>query len=274
MASTPPVTSSNSRSYTSTILPESRFPSVEEIQEAMLMAEGSIEAAEYLALRIRELAANSKLMKNSPELRDNIFAAVDKFVEAVKFKLTASNEAWDGEVSEDSDLQNMHKNIVAIAIKELGDKQLAALKIDYAIGDDGRYIRAYTSNTGALDPATASNLDKVFNAWLASKGYIIKGGYIYGANADTKEERNRLSAAEVKKLLAEGGLLEYMAANGVKGNVSMKAHDDSGAAQAKKEVASAVDRAGQVERTPAADAGSSPKAETEETPSAGAPPSH
>ncbi|EHL30769.1 hypothetical protein [Legionella drancourtii] len=230
----------------------SRFPSTTEIKSAMEMAGSSIEGTEYLVSRIKKLAENSKLLSKSPELKANVIAAIEQFAEYVKFKLTTHGQPWSGQRIETSDLKNMQKNIAESAAKELTGK-LSEVKLDYAVSEKGHYVRGYSSNNGALDSKSVESLDKLFNAWLASKDYVIKGGYLYSANDSVQGENMRISADVVKKLMAEGGLQEFMAEKGF--NTSMKARDYPGEqkeAQAQQEVEYAVEQANRVseERAP------------------------
>lgn len=227
---------------TSSIASSSRFPTTDEIKEAMEMAGASIEGAQYLAARVKNLAANSKFMNKSPELRDNIIAAVDKFVEYVEFKLTANGQPWSGQQVETSDLRNMQENIAEAAAKELSGK-LTDVRLDYAVSEKGHFVRGYAAGKGALNPEEAETIDKFFNGWLASEGYKIKAGFLYNINAETVEE-NRISEDVVKEKIADGSLEKYMAEKGV--NATLRTRDYPGApkeARVKREVEAAVDKA-------------------------------
>lgn len=255
----------------------SRFPSTTEIKSAMEMAGGSIEGTEYLVSRIKKLADSSKLLSKSPELKANVIAAIEQFAEYVKFKLTANGQPWSGQRVESSDLKNMQKNIAESAVKELTGK-LTSVKLDYAVSEKGHYVRGYSADSGALDSKSVESLDQLFNAWLASKDYIIKGGFLYNANDSVQSENTRISPDVVKKLMAEGGLAEFMAEKGF--NASMKVRDYPGEqkeTQAKQKVESAVEQASRVseEREPDVEPASrvseerEPDVEPEEAPSSG-----
>ncbi|MDR3504129.1 MAG: hypothetical protein P4L79_16295 [Legionella sp.] len=192
-----------------------RFPTTEEIKSSMETAGATIEGAEYLASRVRELATKSKFLGKNPELKENIIAAVDKFVDYVRFKLTVNGQPWSGQQVETSDLKNMQNNLAEAAVKEMAGK-VSDVKVDYAISADGHYVRGYSSSDGGVAPETVSNLDKVFNAWLASNDCVIKGGFIFKANDPVQNEKTRVSPEEIKKLMDEGGLEEYMANKGIK----------------------------------------------------------
>jgi hypothetical protein len=227
----------------STIKSISRFPKSDEIQEAMKMAGGSIDAAEYLLKRIKTLADEAKFLTKAPELKANVIAAVEKFVEYVQFKLTANGQPWAGQHVETSDMKNMQKNIAEAAAKELTGK-LNEVKLDYAISEKGHYVRGYSSNTGALDSESVASLDKLFNAWLASKDYLVKSGFIYNANDTVQSENTRINPEIIKQLLEDGSLEEFMLSKGV--NAELRARDYPGEqkeAQAKQEVSSAIKEA-------------------------------
>lgn len=253
---------------TSSIVSSSRFPTTDEIKEAMEMAGASIEGAQYLAARVKDLAANSKFMNKSPELRDNIIAAVEKYAEYVQYKLTINAQTWSGQQVENAE-SNMQKNIDEATddqIRRIRGKITDNIRLDYAVSEKGHFVRAYTADKGALNPKEVDAIDNVFNKWLKTKDYKIKEGYLYKVN-DKTEENNRISEDVVKKLISDGGLKEYMAEKeGV--NATMRTRDYPGEpkeARAKREVEAAVDKAATVRAT---EEPSVP--EVPETPQAGA----
>lgn len=219
----------------------SRFPTTDEIGVAMELAGSTIEGAEYLAFRIRELADKSNELNKNSGLKNNIIAAVDKYVEYVKFKLTANGQPWSGQEIEVSDLKNMQNNIAAAAVKELSG-ELADLKIDYAVSSEGHYVRGYSSDNGGVSVDTVSNLDKIFNAWLAAKDYVIKDGFIYNAQDMVQSEHTRVNADIIKQLIADGGLKEFMTAKGIS-NIEVRERPYPGeekVVQAKQDAEAAV----------------------------------
>ncbi len=229
----------------STILPPSRFPTSSELKDAMEIAGSSVEAAEYLAQRVNELAENSKVLKKSPDLKQNVLSAVTRFVDYVKFKFLTKEQPWAGQSVETSHMKNMQQNLAEEALNDL-DEELTEVRMDYAVSEAGHYVRGYSSENGALEPEAVSAVDKLFNAWLASKNYLIKGGYLYPADSTAQEVSNRLNAETVKNLLADGTLNEYMEQQGI--DLDMHTREYPGEqkeAEAKQQVQAAVERAEQ-----------------------------
>lgn len=187
----------------------SRFPTIQEIKMAMELAGSTIDGAEYLNTRIKSYAEKLPL-----EVKREVTSALDSFVESVKFKLTAHGQPWSGQQIEVSDFKNMQKNIADSAAKELHGK-LTDIRLDYAVNEKGHYIRGYTADSGAMDSESVNALDNLFNAWLATKDYLVKDGYLYNANDLTQDEQNRINPDEIKELMAEGGLQEFMASKGI-----------------------------------------------------------
>ncbi|MFJ1269739.1 hypothetical protein ACD661_14335 [Legionella lytica] len=225
---------------------EQRFPTTQEIKPAMETAGATIEGAEYLSSRVSDLASKSKFLAKNPELKDNIIAAVEKFVDYVRFKLTVNGQPWSGQEVETSDLKNMQANLADAAVKEMAGK-VSDIKVDYAISAQGHYIRGYSSSEGAVSPDTVNNLDKVFNAWLASKDHVIKGGFIYPMDAKEQNEGTRATPEQIKKLMDEGGLKDYMANKGI--TLQTKERDYPGetkAVEAEKEAEFAVGRVAKI----------------------------
>ncbi|USQ14006.1 hypothetical protein J2N86_01270 [Legionella lytica] len=191
-----------------------RFPTTQEVKSAMETAGTTIDGAEYLASRVRDLATKSKFLSKNPELKENIIAAVDKFADYVRFKLTVNGQPWSGQQLETSDLKNMQNNLADAAVREMAGK-VSDIKVDYAVSAGGHYVRGYSSSDGAVPPETVGTLDKVFNAWLASKDHVIKGGFIYHIDDKVQNESTRISQDEIQKLMDEGGLKDYMANKGI-----------------------------------------------------------
>jgi hypothetical protein len=201
----------------------SRFPATSEMRWGMETA-NSIEGANYLLQRIKELADDSKFLNKSPELKANVIGAIEKFVEFTIFKFTPHGQPWSGQPVENAE-KNMHQNIADAAVKELEGK-LKDIRYDYAVNQSGHYVRCYVSDDKVVDSQTANVLDQLVNSWLASKDYIIKDGYLYGSDDTLQNETTRLNSTEVKKLLVESGLQEYLAEKGF--NATMKEQDYPG----------------------------------------------
>lgn len=225
----------------STIGKETRFPATKEITSAMEMAV-SIEAAQYLAERVTKLANESKFLNKSPELKANIIAAIQKFADYMTFKLTTNGQPWSGQQVESSSLKNMQRNIADYATKELSGK-VSDVKLDYAVSNDGHYVRAYSSSNGALDSQSVASMDQLLNAWFAENDYVVKGGYLYRSNDTVQNESTRASPEVVKNLLSSGGLQTYLEEKGF--NATMKEREypsQRKETQAKQEVTSAMDK--------------------------------
>jgi hypothetical protein len=218
-----------------TISTIARFPSTSEIRLGMGMA-NSKEGADYLEQRLNELADQSKFMSKSPEVKEHVISAVKQFVHYTDLTYTVNEDFWSGEHVETSKSKNMHKNLAAVSVKELEDK-VTDLRFDYAVSQDGHYVRRYISKGQALDYKSVADLDEVFNAWLTSKDYMVKDGYL----SKTSDQKTSLGQDEVKKLLVEEGLKEFLEKKGF--NVAIKECSYPGEeklAKAKQEVASAA----------------------------------
>lgn len=206
-----------------------QFPTTEEIKVAMETAGTSIEGAEYLQTKITQIADSIKAINKSPELRakaDNVLAAVGKFTEYVLFKLTASAQPWSGEEVESSELKNMLKNMAEAALKTMDDTS-ALIKFDYALSDQGHLLRGYSSNNAPLDEQSKATMDKLLNAWLATKDYVIQDGYLFHADDKVRSEGSRVASDIVQQLFADNSLEQYMTNKGV-ANFSTQTRDYPG----------------------------------------------
>jgi hypothetical protein len=215
----------------------SLFPTVQEIKLAMESAGTSIEAAEYLQDQVTASAKQAAIRKN-PELSEKASAIVDAvkgFVELVRAKFSLSAQPWSGE-SPVSLKGNMLENIANSALKDL--EGLVDTKLYYAVSEKGHFVRGYSADNAALDQNAVAAMDKLFNAWLATKGYDMQDGYFY-------KEGKKASAVEVEGLLNDGSMQQYMDKKGV-ANVSMQTQDypsEEKTAQAKHQVEAAVEQA-------------------------------
>lgn len=211
------------------------------------VAGGHPEAAQYALKQLEAIAERVlKNVKTTQELRDYIGAAmpaVKKFVEYVGFKFAINSQPWSGQKVEVSDVKNIQENMAQDALKNLSDKPMN-IRLDYAINQQGNYVRGYSESGVVLKSETVDALDKLFNAWLAGKGYLIKSGYLYNANeAAGQEEKDRIKADVVTALMAEGGLEKYMARQGI--NVTMTKRNYPGSentVQLKQEAQAAVSK--------------------------------
>ncbi len=150
-----------------------QFPAIAQIKVAMESAGTSIKAAEYLQSRIQKIADNIKAINKSPELRekaDNVLAAVAKFTDYVRFKLSSSDQPWKGEKIASTEEENILKNIASAAFKGMEGK-LTNIQLDYAVSEKGHFMRGYSKDGAVLDDDSVKIMDKLFNGWLAEKGY-------------------------------------------------------------------------------------------------------
>lgn len=196
-----------------------QFPAIAQIKVAMESAGTSIEAAEYLQSRIQKISDSIKAINKSPDLRekaDNVLAAVAKFTDYVKFKLSYSDESWKGEKIASSEKENILKNVASAALKGMEGK-LTNIKLDYAVSEKGHFMRGYSKEGAVLDEDSVKIMDKLLNGWLAEKGYGMHDGYL-------NKEGNKVSAAEVEQLLDDGSMQQYMDKKGVT-NLSMQSRD-------------------------------------------------
>lgn len=197
----------------------SRLPNTDDIKAAMEVAGKSIEGAEYLVDQVTLCAQNAKSLRKTPELRDNIINAVQRFAELIKFKFLTKGQPWAGDRVETSKDKNLQNNIADAALKDLNDaagNRLPQVVINFAVGKDGHYKRAYTSDKAEINNDKTSALDKIFSAWLASKDLLIKDGFIFNANDQGQKPGTNLAKDEVKTLLADDSLKQFMADKDIK----------------------------------------------------------
>ncbi|MFT4060058.1 MAG: hypothetical protein QM652_10995 [Legionella sp.] len=258
---------------TSSIRALGTFPSPETIQKIFNVAGLTTEGAWYAHGRITKSADNATCFVKEPGLKKDVLDATARFAEHIELKLTPNGNPHRGQYIETSDQKNLQKNIAEAAAKDLADKLSEEIKLDYAVSEAGHYVRGYSSSNGALDSHFVDSLDKLFNAWLISKDYIIKDGFIYNANDKVQSENTRIDPEIIKQLLEDGGLEEFMLNKGVKAKLRVRDYPgERTEAEKKQEVTSTLKR---VEAARVAEEQAQvPEVEAEEAPHAGAGSAH
>lgn len=201
---------------TTAILPVTRFPTSKEVQTAMEMSDKKIESAQYLLTQLQKLAKQSKEANADKEKTENFLEVVRKFVDAVVFKMTASNQPWAGQLPAASEDINTFNNISKAAAEKLAEKEVTEVRLDYAVSMEGQYIRGYAGPDGeSVDDDTVASLDRLFNAWLVDNGYAVENGYVHETGAGGEGLGAKLSADEVKALMKSGRYEAYLKDKGV-----------------------------------------------------------
>ncbi|AUH71749.1 Dot/Icm secretion system substrate [Legionella sainthelensi] len=184
------------------------LPPKPELLKAMLNAEKSPELAHYLRDRIHEIVQKSRFYNKSPEAKaaaEEIEKAVDEFVKFVEYKFSQRANIWLGDLPETSNFKNMQTGIAEKAVSNLADKNFEGIRFDFAISQDGHFVRGYAvpGSDAPLDESTVDALDQLFNAWLAKKYQIAtENGYLFHVDKDGNHIR-KLTVEEVEQLLAD-----------------------------------------------------------------------
>ncbi|KTD66658.1 substrate of the Dot/Icm secretion system [Legionella santicrucis] len=198
--------SANAPSITTT--KDVTLPPKSELLKAMQNAEKSPELAHYLKDRVHDIVQKSKYYNKSPEAREaakEIEKAVDEFVQFVDYKFSQRSQIWLGDLPETSSFKNMQKGIAEKAVSDLTDKNYEGIRFDFAISQDGHFVRGYAvAGTDApLEEDTVVSFDQLFNAWLAEKYEIAtENGYLFKTD-DKGNQIQKLTVEEVEQLLAE-----------------------------------------------------------------------
>lgn len=179
------------------------------------------------------------------EMKNNIKGAMDNFVEKRVLQFSMNGDPWSGQKVNYATEMNMQLNAAEQAIKALNGK-LTNVKFDFAVSNAGSYVRGYSSGNGPLDSESVTSLDKLVNAWLATKdgGYIVKDGFLYNAMDKVQGENNRINPEKVRELLASSGLQEYLSGKGFDVKMKERAYPgETKEAQVKQDLISAANKA-------------------------------
>lgn len=136
-------------------------PLVEQIKKAMEVGESSLEGALYFVATMKNILTQTGLLEASKELLEKL----DTYERLVRLKLTSNARPWKAEFAMDSGHKNLIENLgieSAHAFKALGIE--GALHMDYAISEEGDYIRRYwVEGGGELSDEAVKHLDNIMN---------------------------------------------------------------------------------------------------------------
>ncbi|KTC86268.1 hypothetical protein [Legionella cincinnatiensis] len=184
------------------------LPPKPELLKAMQNAEKSPELARYLKERVHDIVENSRFYKKSPEAMEaakEVEKAIDEFVQFVEYKFSQRGQIWLGDLPETSSFKNMQTGIAEKAISNLVEKNYEGIRFDFAISQDGHFVRGYAApgTDAPLEESTVESLDQLFNAWLAKKYQIAtEDGYLFKTD-DKGNHIRKLTVDEVEQLLAD-----------------------------------------------------------------------
>ncbi len=197
------------------------MPSKESIYQAMETIT-TPDAAQYFLEGILKKLEQTKMLEQSMPLVE----AIRKFVDSIKAQRSETSAApWSGDTRKSNmsfeafSFQTLQENFAATAAVALGGK---VIDMDFAISDDGQYVRAYSNTAEGVDEETALAMDTIFNAWLAKDHMISKGGVIYEGTDSGEIKKNdqggdvRVTGDKLEKLKEnigsseEGGLKKFV----------------------------------------------------------------
>ena len=135
------------------------------------------ETAAYFAAAVKKKIENLGL-SDSDEGKQLIKIS-DDFAKNVKTQSDWDN-AWTGVYRVMTDFLKLQSNLADKAQEHLQQSVGGELRMEYAISDEGDFLRGYAAATGqALDQQTEDQSDVLFNAWLATHELFSKNGKVY-----------------------------------------------------------------------------------------------
>lgn len=198
------------------------LPLKEALLEAMKVAETSVEAAQYLATRFKEILTGAKMLEKYAD----VLKSVETFAQLTEFKLLSRGQPWFGQVVDTTDFKNMHANIgrdVAESLKNMGQGIAENVTFHFAVNDQAEFLRGCTSGGKPLDSKAVEHWDKLFIAYLAENNVITKGTTLYQSDEHGQikldEQGNQLNAnpAQLKALISDPqkGFEKYVVSKGI-----------------------------------------------------------
>lgn len=156
------------------------LPSKESLLDAMAVAQTSVEAAQYLAQRVREKFTDARVL----DKYQDIMLKVEEFAQYTAFRLNSTAQPWAGEQAQVSDFKNMQQNFAKDAVNDVLGYTADGQDVQFAIAisDDSRFLRGYSVDGETMEKAEVSSFDKLFNAWLAEHNMISKDSTLFMAD--------------------------------------------------------------------------------------------
>ncbi|KTD65301.1 hypothetical protein [Legionella spiritensis] len=181
------------------------LPTKEDLRKLFELAKKTPEVATYSREQFENIL--KKAGKGIYESSAAVRKTVREFEQNVYFQMTPIGDTWAGEAPAGSDFRNMQGNISKNALTSLKEQVKGALKMDFAISDIAQLVRGYSVDGKSLDPEENSEaiayMDKIFNAWLADKGYLSEGSIIYECDSNGEKLKDKAGnpvKADTKKV--------------------------------------------------------------------------
>ena len=213
-----------------------RIPDADAINASLALSKYSLELANYCRDRLINILASHKLLSSSETLLDKI----NKFCDQRRRTEEEPKGHWKGAYPK-TDFQCDQRALATGAADHLIQTNFHEnLVLVFAIKDETTSIlRAYLKDGQLISPNDTTQsrildaLDKLFNAWLAEKGYLTKNGEIYLVQSngdvikDSAGKPKKANAQQIKELLASNDYIQYLSQK----KINLTAINEQGAAK-------------------------------------------
>lgn len=223
------------------------LPLKESILDAMTVAETSVEAAQYLATRVREIFTKAKVLDQFQD----VMLKVDEFAQYTAFRLTASTQPWAGEQVQGSGFENMQQNAANDAVNHLANYIEPGQNIQFAIAinDDAQFLRGYAVDGDDMEKDAVACFNKLFEDWLAEHNLISKNSTLFVADDHGSLKKDKAGspikadAQQLKELISGNqGYSSYLANKGINLSIQLMPYPGSTQqAQKQQELNKAID---------------------------------
>lgn len=160
------------------------FPDSQAIQHAMALI-STMASASKVKMAIFLLEKFNKkfegqLKKNEPaiqEMQQLLHDLQERMLKIDSVESKTNAKVWMGSLPAGKDELNFYEQFASVDIKDI--KPIRQLKMDYAINNQGQFLRGYSSNNQVLDGDNTFKMDALFNGWLVSHQLHNQDGVIY-----------------------------------------------------------------------------------------------
>lgn len=162
------------------------LPSAAAITKCMQLST-TAEAAAYLRDQAEPMFAKFISQPAVKEVMDVITLHADNMSMAQQ-----DSDVWAGKPTTSSfeTLQQGLAERAATQIDAFMEQKATPVVFDFAVNNAAQFLRGYSSEGEAVEPAVAEMMDELFNSWLAENKMISKGGVIYEVTEDGQVKKD------------------------------------------------------------------------------------
>ena len=174
------------------------------------------EAAEYLVEQF--IKRMESLSPEMVEQSQTVLAILIEYRDNIMLLYSNSEQAWSGKEIPTDNFKRLQENLAAAAIDNILEQIQEMLTVNYAVDDNSQFIRGFVGKNGAVDDATAKQIDKLLNDFFAKHDMISRDGVVYEGSGkiqvDSQGQEQKASPEKLSEIMNEE-FASYLKAKGI-----------------------------------------------------------